>query len=113
MARELHKRTPARLEVVSDESVRSLSVEDRDLLVDFLTECLTRDGYLYAEVDLGSAEGNSCLWHVINTMIIPLVSEHADAIVNLYPSLAPSGSSADELLEWADAPDLSVNDRPV
>jgi len=112
LARELFRRSPARLEVVSDEDTSCLTADDRDRLVDFLTECLGGDAYLYGEIDLGGPEGNSCLWHVVNTMIIPLVSEHAEAIVGLYPVLIPGGSSGDDLLEWTDAPNLSATDQP-
>ena len=87
LARELFRRSPARLEVVSDESTSCLTADYRGRLVDFLTECLGGDAYLYSEIHLGGPEGSSCLWHVVNTMIIPLVSEHAEAIVGLYPAL--------------------------
>ncbi len=66
---------------------------------------LDGDGYLCAEVVIGG-EPRACVGHVINDFVLPLVSEHAGAVLGLYPELLPEGSEESE--ELADAPDLTV-----
>jgi hypothetical protein len=109
LARDLQADFSRRLTVRSGED-GTLAEPDRQRLLDALWETLGSDGYLYATLRVDGESAGS-LWHVINGFLIPLTSEHAAAVLGLYPSLMPDGTGAQEAELLADAPDLTLDDE--
>jgi RNA polymerase subunit RPABC4/transcription elongation factor Spt4 len=97
-----------RVELMVDEKGR-FSPSDRQTLIQWLSEFIYLDSYMYGEVSL-DGKPVWCAWHLIGGSVFPLAADHAEFVLVVYDSLLPSGITEVDPDQIGDAPRLWKSD---
>jgi ribosomal protein S27AE len=74
---------------------------------DLFEDALDADSYVLAEIECEDEDSRFCVWHLIGGVEVPLSSEAAAALVEIYPALLPhADDAAGERIEFVMAPAL-------